>query len=169
MTKALLAASLVLLSIGANAEQATQAPTGRTSIKYQVTLSEGDSVRSRISMVTVDGRSAPYTSYNERSYLASCTNIDDPAKASCKTDTIKTGLSMDLTPTITERGSISTHFIITETMLDAINRVSYDGGEIELPQLSRIHLEQTVDLKEGQELIFPATGKYILSIKATKI
>ncbi|CAG9169915.1 hypothetical protein [Cupriavidus pinatubonensis] len=131
---------------------AAEGDAGR-SVAYSVQIMHGNELVSKVNLVTRDGVEVPYSSTRERAYVASCTA--EGGKAECKTDTVKTGIIMNLRPIVRSDGRIETQVAISEGVVNSIPTFSNNGMTIEMPQVSEVNLRQAVMLTSGKTVELP--------------
>lgn len=123
------------------------------NVTYFVKVMQGTESVSSVSLVTMDGVEVPFELTTKHGYLKSCSA--DGKSASCEGDTVKTGLSMKFLPAVERDGRIKTHFVFAESDLDSIQSITSNGMTIQMPQVSRTDLEQTVMMVPGEMIELP--------------
>lgn len=167
--------AIVATILAALCSTAIAAKEESRTVRYSVKVTEGSKLVSNVSLTTRDGVEVPFASTREQAYLGSCTAEGE--KTECKPDTVKTGLSMKFLPSVQSDGRIATHFVVAESVLDSMESVSVNGMTIQLPQVSKSDLDQSVMLASGKTIELPfgpmvdrddvKRPKYTMAITAT--
>ncbi len=130
-------------------------------VLYEVTLVEDGKLTRSISILTNDGMQGATAIEEARPYV-SCKSASD-----CKTDEVRTGLVLSLTPRIGGTGSILTSCSIDLSKLLSVDSVPQDGFVTQRPHILQITNAPTFSLSSGQTLVMPLDGRFKLTIKAT--